>query len=110
MTELTKIISERWNKIDPATKSEYEKKNHDAKARYDTEKEAFEKEHGKPEKKSRKTKGKKAAKKPAKKAAAAAAEDDEDDEDEGGDDGDDDDEEEDDEDEAPAKKSKTGKK
>lgn len=80
MTELTKVIGERWAAIDAEKKAEYEKKNAALKVKYDQEKADFEEEHGKPEKKKRKSKKK-------------------------GSDSDDDDE-----DEKPAKKSKGSKK
>mmetsp|Transcript_18689 Transcript_18689/g.21482 ORF Transcript_18689/g.21482 Transcript_18689/m.21482 type:complete len:125 (-) Transcript_18689:86-460(-) len=59
MTDLTKVISERWGKIDPSTKADYEKKHQALKSKYEKDKEEHEAIHGKPEKKKRKSKGKK---------------------------------------------------
>mmetsp|Transcript_22284 Transcript_22284/g.25802 ORF Transcript_22284/g.25802 Transcript_22284/m.25802 type:complete len:118 (-) Transcript_22284:202-555(-) len=59
MTELTKVISEKWNNVDAATKSKYEKKNEEAKERYEKELKEYIAEHGEPDKKKRgKKKGK----------------------------------------------------
>lgn len=56
MTELTKIISEKWNSIDAATKSKYEKKNEEAKEKYEKELKAYVAKYGEIEKKKRKSK------------------------------------------------------
>ena len=51
MTELTKIISERWCKLDQETKARYEEKHNALKEKFERDKEAFEREHGRPQKK-----------------------------------------------------------
>mmetsp|Transcript_34168 Transcript_34168/g.39839 ORF Transcript_34168/g.39839 Transcript_34168/m.39839 type:complete len:136 (+) Transcript_34168:45-452(+) len=93
MTDLTKIISTKWNNVDAATKSKYEKKNEEAKEKYEKEMKAYVDQYGPVEKKKRGSKkgGKKKGKK-------------------GSDDDDDSDEDDDSEDEKPAKKGKGSKK
>ncbi len=54
ITELTKIISERWGKVDEATKSRLEAQYQKNKAKYEEDKEAYERDHGKIERKKKK--------------------------------------------------------
>lgn len=106
VTELTKIISQKWNKIEAEEKTIYEKKHEEAKLKYEKAVSEYEKEHGPIEKKKRKSK-----KAPKGKSASKGKKSKKESEDEEGDDDEDeeDDEEDEDEDEAPKKK-KGGKK
>lgn len=54
ITEITKIISEKWSKVDEATKTRLEEEYHTNKGVYDEEKAAYEKQYGKIERKKKK--------------------------------------------------------
>ena len=54
ITELTKIISEMWGKVDEATKNRLEVEYQKNKAKYEEDKEQYEKQYGKIERKSKK--------------------------------------------------------
>eukprot|EP01017_Pseudomicrothorax_dubius_P013636 TRINITY_DN1607_c0_g3_i3.p1 TRINITY_DN1607_c0_g3~~TRINITY_DN1607_c0_g3_i3.p1 ORF type:complete len:126 (-),score=54.77 TRINITY_DN1607_c0_g3_i3:120-497(-) len=56
ITELTKIVSVMWKKIDDETKRKYEKLAEKNKEDYEAAKRSYEDEHGKIEKKKRKKK------------------------------------------------------
>ena len=56
MTELTKLISEKWGKVDASTKTKYEKKNEEAKEKYEQEKQDYIDKYGEIEKKTKKSK------------------------------------------------------
>jgi len=58
ITELTKIISGRWNNIDPSTKEQYEKRQKQEKSKYEKSIQEFEEKYGKIEKKKKKSSGK----------------------------------------------------
>lgn len=60
ITELTKIISEKWRDVDEDTKRKYENQNAEVKKKYEKEKKDYEDKYGKPEKKSKKKKAAKA--------------------------------------------------
>lgn len=54
ITEITKIISEKWGKVDEATKSRLEEEYQANKTVYDQEKATYEKQYGKIERKKKK--------------------------------------------------------
>ena len=54
ITDLTRLISERWRDLDPQTKAYYEKKNEEAKVLYEQQVALFEATYGKIQKKTRK--------------------------------------------------------
>lgn len=54
ITELTKIISDMWGKVDAATKNRLEVEYQKNKAKHDEEKKAYEKNYGKIERKKKK--------------------------------------------------------
>jgi len=53
VTEITKLISEKWRNIDKATKEIYDKKVEEAKAKYEKDVQEYEAAHGPIEKKKR---------------------------------------------------------
>lgn len=54
ITQLTKIISERWGRVDEATKNRLQADYQKNKTKYEEEKETYEREHGKIERKKKK--------------------------------------------------------
>lgn len=57
ITELTKLISEKWNAIDANTKTKYEKKTAEAKQKYEKELQDYVDKYGEVDKKKRSKKG-----------------------------------------------------